>query len=136
MSEREYEGGCFCGAVRFRLSGLAESACYCHCESCRRASGAPFVAWCTVDRDRFKVTRGRMTEHASSPGVSRGFCGQCGTSMTYIHHARPNDIDVTVVTLDEAGDIVPKRHLWVQDKLPWVAIDDGLPQFDGLSGQA
>ena len=134
MTER-YEGGCFCGAVRYRLTGPITQACYCHCESCRRAAGAPYVAWCTVDRERFEVTRGELTLHASSPRVARGFCARCGTSITYAHGAR-NDIDITIVTLDAPERVVPRRHLWIVDKLPWIEIDDGLPQFDEFSSGA
>ena len=131
-----FDGGCFCGTIRFRISGPISQACYCHCESCRRAAGAPYVAWCTVDRNRFALTRGRLAEHASSPQVVRGFCRSCGTSITYTHEARPDEIDVTIVTLDAPERVVPTRHLWILDKLPWVEIDDGLPQFERFSGQS
>lgn len=133
MSPPVQAGGCFCGQLRFELVAPVDAACYCHCESCRRAAGAPFVVWCTVERGHFRVTRGELAEHASSPRVVRGFCAQCGTSITYTHEARPNEIDVTVVTLDDPDPVVPRRHLWVRDKLPWVVIDDGLPQFQEFS---
>lgn len=129
------EGGCFCGAIRFRLSGPLSQACYCHCESCRRASGAPYVAWCTLERASFAVTKGQLHLHASSRGVMRGFCGDCGTTLTYAHEGRPAEIDVTVVALDEPERSVPVRHIWVCDKLPWVAINDGLPQYATVSSE-
>lgn len=128
-------GGCFCGAVRFRISGSISQACYCHCESCRRAAGAPYVAWCTVESDRFVVTTGHLTLHASSPKVSRGFCATCGTSITYAHDARPGEIDVTIATLDDPEHVAPTRHIWLIDKLPWVEINDALPKFEGFSSQ-
>lgn len=131
-----FPGGCFCGAVRFRISGPISQACYCHCESCRRAAGAPYVAWCTVERNRFELTRGRLAEHASSPKVKRGFCASCGTSITYTHEARPAEIDVTIVTLDEPAEVAPTRHIWLVDKLPWLEIGDGLPQFERFTSQS
>jgi hypothetical protein len=126
-------GACFCGAIRFRVTGPVPEACYCHCESCRRASGAPYVAWCTVDRTGFSVSQGQLRLHASSPRVTRGFCADCGTTLTYTHDARLDEIDVTVVALDAPERIVPTRHIWVCDKLPWVAINDGLPQYETVS---
>lgn len=129
-------GACFCGAVRFAVKGPITQACYCHCESCRRAAGAPYVAWCTVELARFSVVRGRLTEYASSPNVSRGFCAHCGTSMTYTHSARPDEIDITIVTLEAPERVVPTRHIWLRDKLPWIEINDGLPQFEQFSSAA
>jgi hypothetical protein len=131
-----FDGGCFCGAVRFRLTAPLTQTCYCHCESCRRSSGAPFVAWCTVGTDRFALAHGRLALHESSPGVRRGFCAQCGTSLTYAHEERPGEIDVAIAALDDSGPVAPTRHIWVEDKLPWLCIDDGLPQFQRFSGQA
>ena len=126
-----HAGGCFCGAVRYEASGTPRALCYCHCESCRRVAGSPAVAWGTFERARFRVTRGRITEFKSSAPVVRGFCERCGSCLTYSHESRPGDIDVTLATLDERARLAPTMHVWVADKLPWVSIDDGLPQFTG-----
>src|SRR6516162_3352234 len=128
MESTHYSGGCLCGAVRYEVSGAARHLCYCHCESCRRASGAAAVPWGTFDRHSFRVTRGTLAEFRSSEPVWRGFCAACGSSLTYRHATRPAEIDVTLVTLDEAAQLAPQMHVWVADKLPWARIDDGLPQ--------
>lgn len=104
--------------------------CFCHCTSCRRAVGAPLVPWGTFARDRFTITAGQLAEHHSSPGVTRGFCQHCGTSLTYRNEARAGEIDVALGTLDDPAVLKPQMHIWVQDKLPWMVIGDGLPQFD------
>ena len=128
MTGSTYEGGCLCGSVRYQASSAA-NACYCHCTSCRRAFGAPMVPWATFPRERFIVMRGELAEYRSSPPVTRGFCATCGTSITYRHDRRPGEIDVALATLDDPNAIAPAAHIWVQDKLPWVTITDGLPQF-------
>jgi hypothetical protein len=129
MSETTYAGGRLCGAVRYHADGPVDNLSYCHCESCRRAAGAPMVAWGTFARDRFIVTKGELAEHRSSPQVVRGFCRNCGTSITYRHDKRPAEIDLTLATLDDPTQLEPESHIWVQDKLPWVNIDDGRPAF-------
>jgi hypothetical protein len=129
MAETQNSGGCLCGAVRYELSGAARNLCCCHCESCRRAAGAPAVAWGTFARERFRVTRGELAEYRSSPAVTRGFCAGCGSSLTYRHDARPAEIDVTLASLDDPSPFAPQMHVWVRDKLPWESIDDALPQF-------
>lgn len=131
MSEVRYTGGCMCGAVRYQLTGEGTDLCYCHCASCRRAAGAPAVPWGSFARDAFSVTRGHLAEYRSAPPVLRGFCARCGTSLTYRHERRAAEIDVTLASLDDPGALAPTMHVWVSDKLPWVSISDGLPQFDG-----
>ena len=123
------QGGCLCGAVRYEVSGVASNLCYCHCSSCRRAAGAPMVPWGTFAHAGFRVTRGALAEFHSSPGVTRGFCAACGTTLTYRHDARGADIDVTLASLDEPQRFTPQMHIWVGDKLPWVTISDGRPQY-------
>lgn len=130
-AEGERLGGCHCGALRYRVAGPSRHHAYCHCRSCRISAGAPFVAWTTFDDDSFRVLSGELREFASSPAVLRGFCPACGTSITYRHSGRVGDIDINLVTLDDASDIAPDHHVWVQDKLPWLEIGDGLPQHDG-----
>jgi hypothetical protein len=129
MSDAVYTGGCLCGGLRYQVSGSADNLCYCHCQSCRRATGAPMVAWGTFAAERFAVTRGQLTEFRSSPRVVRGFCASCGTSITYRHDKRPAEIDVTLVTLDDPALLEPAAHIWVEDKLPWITIVDGKPKF-------
>lgn len=129
MSEPRYAGGCLCGALRYEIAGEAANPCFCHCTSCRRASGAPMVSWGTFAREALRITRGRLQEYRSSERVWRGFCAHCGTSLTYRHEARAGEIDVTLATLDDPTAIAPRMHVWVQDRLPWVAVADGLPQF-------
>jgi hypothetical protein len=129
MGGSVYQGGCLCGAVRYSVSGAVSKPCFCHCASCRRATGAPMVPWGTFARDALRITRGRLTEFRSSAQVSRGFCPRCGTSLTYRHAARPAEIDVTLATLDDPALLAPLMHVWTQDRLPWVTIGDHLPQF-------
>src|ERR1700680_1228737 len=126
-----YAGGCLCGAVRYEVSGPAANLCFCHCVSCRRAAGAPMVPWATFAREQFRVTRGRLAQYRSSAPVVRGLCAVCGTSLTYRHEGRAGEIDVTLATLDEAAARAPQMHVWVAEKLPWVRISDGLPQYAG-----
>ena len=122
-------GGCLCGSFKYRIAGEFRSLCNCHCRSCRLASGAPFVAWGTIKRNLFTITEGELREFVSSPEVRRGFCGICGTSLTYSHAKQPGEIDICLVTLADAPLLQPEFHLWVSEKLPWVNIDDGLPQY-------
>jgi hypothetical protein len=129
MTQATYAGGCLCGAVRYEITGPVSNPCYCHCTTCRRATGAPLVPWGTFAREAVRIVRGRLSEFRSSAQVSRGFCAHCGTSLTYRHEARAGEIDVTLATLDDPTLVPPRMHVWVKDRLPWVAIGDDLPQL-------
>ncbi len=125
---RSYEGSCLCGATRYRVSGTARVG-ICHCRSCRLASGAQNVAWAIFERSAFSVTRGELAFFHSSPEVRRGYCGSCGTTLSFETEQRPADVDLTLATLEDPDDLKPECHVWVSHKLPWVTITDGLRQF-------
>jgi hypothetical protein len=129
MPESFYRGGCLCGAVRYEARGTPRFLCFCHCESCRRAAGAAAVPWATFARSELHITRGTLAQYRSSATVLRGFCAACGTSLTFLNEGCTDDIDLTLASLDEPQRLAPTMHLWVQDKLPWVSIADGLPQY-------
>lgn len=63
MNEAEYHGGCLCGALRYLAAGTARDVCYCHCETCRRASGAPVVAWATFPAAGFAIVQGTLARY-------------------------------------------------------------------------
>ena len=84
MQEKgSHAGGCLCGAVRYRVTGPSVWKALCYCESCTRAAGAPALAWAGFEKSRFEVLEGGLAIHESSPGVLRGFCARCGTTLTY-----------------------------------------------------
>ena len=123
-------GGCFCRQVRIEVQGPEKFACFCHCESCQRAAGAPVVPWATYERDSFKVTRGDVHWHTSSPGVTRGICANCGTSLTYENVKRPGEIDLTLTCLDDPTEPSLKAHIWTRDAQPWMKFSDGLAVYE------
>ena len=130
MNKSVVTGRCFCGRIGFVVSGPEKFACFCHCESCQRAAGAPLVAWATYGRDAFSVTRGELHYHHSSPGVTRGICSNCGSSITYENDKRPGEIDITLNSLDEPGVPAPRAHIWTEDRQPWFHIADDLPVYE------
>ncbi len=128
-------GRCYCKKVRFEASGPVRNLCVCHCESCQRATGAAFVAWGSVNADQFRILSGDIASISTSVQVQRTFCANCGSSLTYRHTLRSGDVDFTLVSLDDPSALAPKMHIWVQDKLPWVTLNDGLPQFQTVPGE-
>ncbi|UEM22782.1 GFA family protein [Skermanella mucosa] len=124
-------GGCLCGAVRYRIDGelTAEGAGFCHCSLCRRASGAPAVAWGTWRTPDFRFTGGEPAEYRSSPKGIRRFCPTCGSQLTFHYTEGPENIDVTLATLDDPGAVKPQYHVWCGGAVPALDVSADLPRY-------
>lgn len=122
-------GHCFCRAVTFAVSGRPLKVTHCHCESCRRATSSPVTTFLVVRRPDFRYTQGAPKIYASSPGVQRSFCDQCGSPLAYETDERPDQIDLYVCSLTTPATVVPQAHVHAQAQLPWFEILDDLPRY-------
>lgn len=127
-SNQTLDGGCLCGAVRYRIEGAPHHVAHCHCTMCRRASGAAMVTWATVRADSFKITKGEPRWYKSSDHGRRGFCPNCGGPLLFSSTRYAGWIDVAVGSLDEPEQVQPTNHTYEPSRIPWLAIDDGLPR--------
>ena len=123
------EGGCLCGAVRYRVTGEPMGSMVCHCQTCRRVSGAPVVAWVTFPTAQFQLLRGQPSEFHSSAPVRRTYCAACGTPLAYEHADGAGFVDITTCSLDNPNLFPPTHHSWLSHDLAWVRFGDGLPTF-------
>jgi len=124
------EGGCLCGAVRYRISADPLAQSLCHCRSCRLAAGASPVAWLVLPTAGFSFTLGEPIRFKSSSEAERTFCGTCGTALTYRDSTSLLSVDVTACSLDRPAAFVPTREIWVTHRLPWLPPLAGLAQFE------
>jgi len=127
---KRIEGGCACGALRYDVKGSPFGAVHCHCTSCRKATGAPVASLFFVARGQVDWT-GTRSFYNSSPGVTRGFCGQCGTPMHYMSTRWPGEIHIFAATLDDLTVFTPTAHQHWHQRVPWLGPDDDLPRYDG-----
>jgi hypothetical protein len=126
-----HRGSCLCGSVRYEISRELGELGYCHCTSCRKASGSAHAANAPIDRDAFTLLSGAdvLREYESSPGKLRAFCSQCGSPIYAYLKASPDVLRLRLGSLDTPFTKQPRAHTWVSDKASWEPIDDGLPQF-------
>src|SRR5688572_30295031 len=129
MNQNVIHGGCLCGAVRYEATGQAYDITHCHCSDCRRSSGAPFVTWASFHRSGFKFTTGQPQE-LHWAGRLRSFCPHCGTPLTFLSGQEAAEIDVTVCSFDDPAIVTPADHTWVEDRLSWIHLADGLPAYE------
>ena len=126
-----YEGSCLCRGVAYEIDGEIGEFGYCHCTSCRKASGSAHAANGPIDRAQLRFVRGEalLREFESSPGKFRVFCSQCGSPIyAYLAHTREY-LRIRLGSLDTPFTKQPRAHTWVSDKAPWAPITGTLPQF-------
>ncbi|MEE8412368.1 MAG: GFA family protein [Acidobacteriota bacterium] len=133
------EGGCFCGALRYRVGGDF-GVTHCHCIHCRKINGAAFVTWVEASFSNFAWLQGQPNEFNPRPGVTRTYCSRCGSPLTYQNRESPDSIDITAGSLDDPSELKPRDHVWFDRKLPWLQVEDDLPRYsrgrrDSLQGE-
>jgi hypothetical protein len=126
-------GGCHCGAVRYALAIDDLPAVYCcHCLKCQSWAGSAFTEQAPVREDALAV-EGPVVEYSftnPSGSTSRQFvCGTCHTRIYNTNSARPGLAMVRAGTLDRSDELVPRAHIWVKRKQPWITIAEDVPQW-------
>lgn len=125
------EGGCHCGAIRYRVEGEAKTHALCHCTDCRRHSGAPMVGWTMYAASACTVTRGTPKLYASSEHGRRYFCPDCGTGLFYKNDSiLPGIIDIQSATYDDPAAVPARVHIQIADRIAWMKTAHELPMFD------
>jgi class 3 adenylate cyclase len=124
-------GGCLCGEVRYQISEPAIKTLYCHCRMCQRFSGAQMYAGTSFPSGAIRFTQGEPKYYRSSPLGERGFCANCGSSLTF----RPSLpqwsdwMEICTASLDNPEDFPPTYHLGVESQMPWLNVHDDLPRI-------
>jgi hypothetical protein len=129
-----FEGGCFCGAVRYRLKIAPMFVHCCHCKDCQRQTGSAFVINAIIETDRIELLSGTpeavpmKTDSGRPHDIHR--CPQCRIAVWSDYGRRPAIRFVRVGTLDEPSALPPDVHIFTRSKLPWVILPKDVPQFD------
>jgi hypothetical protein len=133
----ELEGGCACGAARYRLTAPPLIVHACHCRDCQKQTGSAFVLNAWIERqfvaaDHTVLLSFRLTAGSGQPH-DVFYCGSCGTRLWSKYHAAPGDtLLVRVGTLDRPDLAPPDIHIFTRSKLPWLELPQGAPAFDAF----
>jgi hypothetical protein len=128
------EGGCSCGAVRYRLNADSMFTHCCHCLNCQRQTGSAFVINVLIEAERVELTSGEP--HAVEAPRDGDLdpqriyrCPNCHVAV-YSEYGRPEVFFVRAGTLDQPSSVAPDVHIFTRSKLPWVELPDGVPAFE------
>ena len=133
-NEKKMSGGCMCGAVRYEARGESFSIAHCHCHSCRKNNGGPVVTLAGYLKSQVTFSGKERSFYASSPGVLRAFCSNCGTPLTWEGDAGELGpvIELHVSTFDDPEAMVPTAHAFYPERISWFEVADDLPRYEGF----
>lgn len=127
-----YEGGCLCGAVRFRISGTIRNIVYCHCSQCRKAQGSAFATNGIVSKEDFELLSGEgsLTGYESTPGQVKYFCRVCGSPIMSKNDTRTDELRIRLGTIESDIAERPMAHIFATSRANWEDICGDLPQYE------
>jgi hypothetical protein len=125
----ELTGGCFCGAVRYRLTDRPMFVHCCHCRECQKRTGSAFVINALIETSRIDIEAGEPAKRRV-PGTSGRpqdlyVCEACSTPLWSDYGAREWMMFVRVSSLDDPTAVAPDVHIFTASKVPWVQIPEG-----------
>ena len=115
------QGGCNCGAIRYRIEGKPVVVAQCHCKNCQRQSGSAFSVNLIVPAEGVSTT-GILTTYEdrdtlSGNPVYRRFCGACGSPI-FSNLSDSNGMSIVKVgTLDVPAPFAPSISVWTSTKM-------------------
>jgi hypothetical protein len=126
------EGGCTCGAVRYRLNARPLFVHCCHCTWCQRENGSAFAVNAFIEASQVELLKGKLTQTTLPSASGRGQvfwrCGNCSVTVwSNYPQAGPSIHFIRVGTLDDPSWAPPDIHIYTSTKQPWVVIPDGVP---------
>ena len=128
------EGGCSCGAVRYRLKTGPMFVHCCHCHDCQRQTGSAFAINAIIETDRIELISGSPlpvtmpTDSGRPHDIHR--CPACLTAVWSDYGRRPALRFVRVGSLDDPAALTPDVHIFTRSKLPWVRLPEGAAAFE------
>jgi hypothetical protein len=123
-------GGCYCGPVRYRASGVSRQVTECHCSQWRKQAGHRYAGTGAKTSDVEVDGAANITWYRASPNAERGFCSTCGSHLFWGSSTR-DYTGILAASFDEPSQLRMTKHIFVDDKGDYYEITDGLPQFAG-----
>lgn len=131
-----FKGGCLCGEIRYEVLGDPVNMWNCHCDDCRKSSGASYATNVFVKLEYLTVVKGETAkfQHKADSGntMTKEYCAACGSQLFNGNSGRPAIKVVRAGTIDDGGFVEPKAHIYASRALPRALEGSDLPCFDEM----
>jgi hypothetical protein len=127
------DGGCSCGAVRYRLRSEPLFVHCCHCLNCQRQTGSAFAINVLIEAGSVEIVAGdpRPVDVPRDDGSTQRIfrCPACQVAV-YSEYTRPQVWFVRAGTLDDPSQVSPDVHIYTRSKRDWIALPESVPAFE------
>ena len=133
----DFSGRCYCGAITYTASGEPAIKVQCHCRECQYVAGGSANVTIGMPADGFKYTKGKPASFKRPDlenGVTREFCGNCGTQILSQAPGLPGVMLIKVGTMDDPSMFTPDLAIFTADKQAFQHIPEGMPAYEGFPG--
>jgi len=125
-----YGGHCRCKNIVIQVKGEPEFSVYCHCDDCRRSTGAPLIAAVGYDKSNIIWEKRESLNNWVNGSCTRLFCAQCGSPVAQTHDSAPTRVYFYTTFMDKPELLPPKAHSYSGEQLPWLMLRDDLPRAE------
>jgi hypothetical protein len=128
----ELTGSCHCKSVRYTVKSPFRMALNCHCNTCKKMTGAAFEAIALIEESELEFSRGKelLTTYQVSQLARKHFCSRCGTPIYNLHVKVPGQAIIHIGSLDDPAAVTPSVNIFCESMLPWVKSLADLKNFD------
>jgi len=133
-----FKGSCFCNAVQFKVDSAPRAVVNCHCDFCRKHSGAAFSTYAVVPETALEITSGQdfIEAFLMKENAHKHFCKQCGSPLFNMNARYPGFVMIYLGGITDTQDVVPTANIYCDSQLPWVPAISGIRNFaQGISKQ-
>ncbi len=135
IPEPPYEGGCLCGAVRYRLNDRPLAVYACHCNDCKKLSGATNIRVVLAARDALSYNGAELAKYRKRADSGREIdilrCASCGVRLWHEPLSAPEFVLIAAGTLDQPGWAAPAAHIWTERAAPGIAFEEDAISIGG-----
>jgi hypothetical protein len=133
----EFTGRCYCGDITYKASGDPAIRVQCHCRECQYLSGGSVNTTIGMPEASFEYTKGAPAKYKRADlenGVTRHFCGNCGTQVLTMAPGLAGVMLIKVGTMDDPSMFTPDLAIFTAESQAFHHIADGLPNYAGFPG--
>jgi len=126
----QHRGHCRCGSIAMVASVTPDFSVYCHCDDCRRATGAPVLASVGFPKNQVAWDSCNTLSRHTQGTATRLFCNRCGSPVAQEHESKADMIFINTGFMDDPEAFPPTAHTFANEQLNWLSLHDDLHRVE------